>query len=105
MVRAQSRETAARSRSGHAQRPAGPPLMRPPVPPAGRQPDLVAKALGAAPVQAKAPSPPMAQSLMTKPGFVPKARSTTPKPVNVNVQRKPSPAVPALNIRLSLIHI
>eukprot|EP00972_Heterocapsa_arctica_P029436 4335117-Heterocapsa_arctica.AAC.1 len=75
--------------------------MRPPVPPAGRQPDLVAEALGAAPVQARAPSAPirapsapMAQSLMTKPGFVPKVRSTTPKPVNINVQHKPTPAAP-----------
>eukprot|EP00972_Heterocapsa_arctica_P019489 2876953-Heterocapsa_arctica.AAC.1 len=74
--------------------------MRPPAPPAGRQPDLVAKALGAAPVQAKVPSTPMAQSLMTKPGSVPQARSKTPRPVNVHIQRNLPPAAPALNIRL-----
>eukprot|EP00972_Heterocapsa_arctica_P083412 12291214-Heterocapsa_arctica.AAC.1 len=71
--------------------------MRPPFAPPGRQMDLVAQALGAAPIQAKAPGLPMAQSFVTKPGFIQKARSTTPKPVNV--QRNAPPAVPALNIR------
>eukprot|EP00972_Heterocapsa_arctica_P034177 5031739-Heterocapsa_arctica.AAC.1 len=82
--------------------------MRPHVPPAGRQPDMITKALGAAPVKARAlsapiraPSVPVAQSLMTKPGFVPKVRSTTPKSTNLNAPPKPTPAAPTPCIRLN----
>eukprot|EP00972_Heterocapsa_arctica_P050893 7480382-Heterocapsa_arctica.AAC.1 len=50
LVRAQANAQAERSRSAHASRPGVPPLMRPPLAPHGRQGDLVAQALGAAPV-------------------------------------------------------
>eukprot|EP00972_Heterocapsa_arctica_P029785 4388462-Heterocapsa_arctica.AAC.1 len=54
-------------------------LVRPPV----RQGDLVAQALGAAPVPVRPHGGPKAQPLMAKPGVITKACSTTPKPVNV----------------------